>query len=175
MDDFLLYRPPAGSHGPDTQETALDPKLLFWTFALANMAVVVGATVRGVRAIRAGDTVRHRRSMLTAGALVLLFLGSYVVKRIVLGGEDLAVWSPLARTNLYVHETFVTTMLLTGAIAWTRGRKLARTRRVTGDAADPAPDASTLRWHRRAGWTAVVCGGLGFVTACGILAGMFSR
>jgi len=150
-------------------------KLWFWTFALANMAAVIAFAIHGVRAVRAGEVARHRRSMLTAGVLVLAFLGSYLLKRVTLGGEDLAVWSLAARTNLWVHESFVLIMLIAGGWALALGRGLARTRRVTGRSEDPAPSPATLRRHRRLGWTAVIASGLGFVTACGILLGMFGR
>jgi uncharacterized membrane protein YozB (DUF420 family) len=167
----LVYRPfVRTSRGP-----RLDAKLLYWSLALANMAAVVALAARGVRAVRAGDFAAHRRAMTFAGVLVGAFLGSYVVKRLVLGPEDLDVWSTGARVNLWVHESFVLGMLLAGGAALVLGRRLARTRRVTGRAEDPAASAAALRRHRRFGWLAVVCSAFGLVTACGILAGMFAR
>ncbi|MEN8161032.1 MAG: DUF420 domain-containing protein [Myxococcota bacterium] len=153
----------------------MEPKLWFWTLALANMAAIVALAARGVRAVRAGDVARHRRSMLLAGGLVVAFLAAYVAKRLVLGGEDLAIWSPVARVNLWVHESFVALMLVAGAGALVLGRRLAATRRVSGRPEDPLPAPAALRRHRRFGWAAVVASGLGFATACGILAGMFTR
>ena len=153
----------------------MDPKLWFWTLALLNMAAVVVLATRGVRAIRAGEIAKHRRSMTAAGWLVVAFLGSYVVKRLALGPENLALWSEAARINLWVHESFVAWLLVGGGAALVLGRRLARTRRVTGRAEDPAPSAAQLRRHRRLGWSAVVASALGFATACGILAGMFAR
>ena len=153
----------------------MDGKLWFWTFALANMAAVVALAVHGVRAVRTGDVARHRRAMRTAALLVLVFLGSYLVKRVALGGEDLATWSAAARVNLWVHESFVLVMLLAGAGALFIGRGVARTRRVTGRSEDPLPAPATLRRHRRLGWAAVIAAGFGLLTACGILAGMFGR
>jgi uncharacterized membrane protein YozB (DUF420 family) len=153
----------------------LDPKLLYWSFALANMVAVVAFASRGVRAIRRNDVTVHRRSMITAGWLVALFLGSYVVKRFALGPEDLSVWSSGARINLWVHESFVMTMLIAGGVALRLGRRLARTRRVSGRPEDPVADAQQLRRHRRFGWLAVACSAFGLLTACGSLAGMFVR
>jgi uncharacterized membrane protein YozB (DUF420 family) len=153
----------------------VDPKLWFWTLALVNMAAVVALATRGVRAIRAGEIAKHRRSMTAAGWLVGAFLGSYLAKRFALGPEDLALWSRAARLNLWAHESFVAAMLIAGAGALVLGRRLARTRRVTGRDADPAASPAELRRHRRFGWSAVWASGLGFVTACGILAGMFAR
>jgi hypothetical protein len=153
----------------------MDAKLWFWTGALVNMGLIAVLAWRGVLEIRAGRVQAHHRSMTAAGALVVLFLAAYLVKRAVLGGEDLAAWSTAARTNLFVHESFVLVMLVAGGVAGWRGRGLARTRRVTGAEADPPAAAAALRAHRRAGWVAVVCVGLGLATACGILAGMLGR
>jgi uncharacterized membrane protein YozB (DUF420 family) len=153
----------------------VDPKLSFWTLALANMAVIVALAARGVRAVRAGDVARHRRSMLLAGGLIVAFLAAYVGKRLLLGGEELAAWSLAARVNLWVHESLVALMLVAGAGALLLGRRLSSTRRVSGRPDAPLPSPAMLRRHRRLGWTAVVASGLGFATACGILAGMFSR
>jgi uncharacterized membrane protein YozB (DUF420 family) len=153
----------------------VDPKLVYWSLALANMAAVLALAGRGVRAIRRNDVARHRRAMTAAAGLVVLFLVSYVVKSLVLGREDLAVWSAAARTNLWVHESFVTGMLLAGATAFVLGRRLARTRRVSGRPEDPLPGPARLARHRRFGWAALVCAVFGLLTACGVLAGMFAR
>ena len=153
----------------------MDPRLWFWTLALANMAAIVLLAARGVRAIRAGDVAKHRRSMTGAGWLVVAFLAAYLAKRAVLGPEDLALWGPAARINLWVHESYVAAMLLAGATALVFGRRIARTSRVTGRPADPKASSAELRRHRRFGWSAVVAAGLGFATACAILAGMFAR
>ena len=153
----------------------MDPKLLYWTLALANMAAVVGFAALGVRAVRRGELARHRRCMTTAAWLVAAFLVSYLAKRFWAGSENLALWSPAARVNLYVHESFVATMLIAGAAALLLGRRIARTRRFSGRAEDPAPTPAQLRRHRRFGWVAVVASTLGLLTAYGILAGMFER
>ena len=139
------------------------------------MAAVVGFAAAGVRAVRRGELTRHRRCMTSAAWLVAAFLVSYLAKRFWAGSEDLAIWSSAARVNLYVHESFVTTMLISGATALVLGRRLARTRRVTGRAEDPAATPAQLRRHRRFGWVAVTASALGLLTAYGILAGMFER
>src|SRR5262245_17361425 len=126
------------------------------------MAAVLLLAVRGVRAIRAGEIDRHRRSMIAAGWLVIAFLGSYGVKRFALGPEELAVWSRAARINLWVHESFVAAMLIAGVCALVFGRRIARTRRVTGRESDPPPSPAQLRRHRRFGWSAVLASGFGF-------------
>src|SRR5262249_55582033 len=72
---------------------AVNAKLLFWTVALANLALIVACGSRGVRAIRRGEVRAHRRMMLTATALVALFLASYVAKVAWLGKEDRSGWT----------------------------------------------------------------------------------
>jgi uncharacterized membrane protein YozB (DUF420 family) len=158
-----------------TVRAPMDAKLLFWCWALANMALVLGLGVRGARAIRANRIDVHRRSMAWAGLFVVAFLVAYVAKRLVLGGEDLSVWSTAARTNLYVHESFIATMLVAGAIAFAFGRKLAKTRRVTQSAADPLAPREAISRHRLAGRIALFGALFGFLTACGILGGMLAR
>ena len=153
----------------------MNPKLLFWCWALANMALVLGLGMRGLLAIRAGEIDTHRRSMSWAGFWVAAFLVGYVVKRLTLGGEDLRVWTSASRVNLYVHETFVAAMLIAGGFALALGRRLARTRRVTQDANDPIAPRETISRHRLAGRIALGCAVFGFLTACGILACMFAR
>lgn len=153
----------------------MDPKLWFWSAALADLAAVVGFTIVGVRRARRGAYAAHRRSMLFAVAGVALFLIAYGFKRSLVGSEDLSVWSDVARWNLWIHESFVTTMLLAGGVALFFGRKLRRTRLVLATPDAPSPDAALRRRHRRAGWTAVVCAALGLATAFGIWAGMLAR
>ncbi|HEY8123425.1 MAG TPA: DUF420 domain-containing protein [Myxococcota bacterium] len=153
----------------------MNPKLLFWCWALANMALVLGFGVRGWRAIRANRIEEHRRSMVWAGFFVVAFLVGYLAKVALLGGEDKSVWSTAARTNLYVHEAFVASMLIAGGSAFVLGRRLARTRRVTRSESDPPAPREALSRHRLAGRVALTCALFGFVTACGILGGMLTR
>ena len=153
----------------------MDAKLLFWCWALANMGLVVVLVARGVRAIRANRVEAHRRAMLWAGLCVVAFLVAYLAKVALLGGEDRSLWSPAARVNLYVHESFVAAMLLAGIAALVLGRRLAKTRRVTQQPGDPSADAQTLARHRLAGRIAAIGALFGFLTAIGILAGMIAR
>ena len=153
----------------------MDPQLTFWTLALANMVAVVGFAIRGVRAVRRNEVALHRRSMLTSASLVVLFLVSFVVKVAVLGFEDLDTWSAGHRYNLWTHEAFVASMLVGGITALILARRFTASRRVTGNAEDPPADPASLRQHRLAGRVAVGASVMGFLTACGILAGMISR
>ncbi|MCH8132525.1 MAG: DUF420 domain-containing protein [Myxococcales bacterium] len=153
----------------------MDPKLLYWTGAFANMGVVLVLAVLGVRRLRAGEVARHRLSMLTAGALVVAFLVSYVFKVTFLGKEDLSVWSAPDRWILWTHEFCVATLLLSGGFAAWRGRALRRSRRVTRNPEDPVAPAAVTRQHRAAGKVALLAVGLGFLTAAFVLLGMFRR
>jgi uncharacterized membrane protein YozB (DUF420 family) len=152
----------------------MDPKLVFWCAALANLGLILVFGALAVRAVRSGDVRAHRRRMLTAAALVGLFLVSYLVKIAVLGREDRSLWSPLDRTVLYVHETCVAAMLGGGILA---GFRAWRFRARLGPAlALPREGSLPGRVpHRRAGWIALVGAALAFVTAGGVLAGMFVR
>jgi len=153
----------------------MDATLLFWTGAFANMALVLGLAIAGVRRRRKGDVPGHARCMLAAAALVGLFLLSYGLKLAYLGPEALSTWSPTAVSVLRLHELCVATMLLGGGAAALRARRLRRTRNATHDPSDPPAPGSVARWHRRAGWAAVVGAGLGFATAGLVLAGMYQR
>ena len=129
----------------------MDAKVLYWTGAFVNFAVITVLVLRGIGQIRRGEVARHRRSMLTGAALVGAFLVSYGFKLALLGRENLAVWSDFHVNNLRIHETCVLMMLLAGAVAATLARRMRDTRNVTRDPTDAfAPDA-TVRWHRRAG------------------------
>ena len=92
----------------------MDPKLLFWTGALANMVVIVALAAAAVRARRRGDIRRHRRGMLAAAALVGLFLLSYALKLVWLGREEIERWSVTDVWILRIHELCVLAMLFAG-------------------------------------------------------------
>lgn len=146
----------------------MDPKLLYWTGALANMIVVVGLALAGVASVRRGEVERHRRLMLTASALVGAFVVSYVLKLTFLGREALSTWSPAAVWTLRVHELCVFTMLGAGVVAALRAGRMR-------DAPRAPEHAETRRQHRAFGRVAVLAACAGVVTAALVLAGMFGR
>ncbi len=153
----------------------MEAKRIFWTVALFDLAAVAVLAASGVRHRRRGDVKRHARKMISAASLVLLFLVAYVAKVMLLGKEDLAVWSPLQRWTLWFHEACVFTMLIAGATAGQRALRLRRTRNATRDPGDPPAPSRLASWHRRAGWAAVAAAGLGFVSAVLVLVGMYER
>jgi uncharacterized membrane protein YozB (DUF420 family) len=153
----------------------MDARLAYWTFALVNMVCVVGFAAAGVRAVRGGDTPRHRRCMLTAATLVVLFVVSYVVKLAALGREDLSTWGALSIAVLRSHELCVLTMVVAGGVALSRALRLRATRNFTRRSEDPPALAATVRWHRGAGRTAAIAASLGLLLAACILAGMYRR
>ncbi len=153
----------------------MDPKLIFWTAALVNLGVLCGFALFGMRFARRGEIARHQRAMKIASSLVVLFLVSYVVKLLILGRENMAIWSTVDVWVLRIHEVFVFQMILAGSVAWVQSRKLLRTKLVTHDPADPAPNSRVVRIHRLAGRTAVVGAVLSFVMAAAVLIGMYLR
>lgn len=153
----------------------MDAKILYWTGALLNMGVIVGLAAWGIRARRQGDVRRHRLLMLSGIGLVFAFIGSYVLKLVFLGREDLALWSALDLWTLRIHELCVMTMVIAGGVAAWRGTRLARTRNATRLPEDPPAAPKLSSGHRAAGWTAVVAVVLGFLTAGMVLAGMYQR
>ena len=153
----------------------MDPKLIFWTAAIADLGAVCLVAIFGVRYARRGEIARHKRSMKISSLLVLAFLASYLLKVQFLGREDMSAWTTLDVWVLRIHELFVMQMLIGGAIAWIQGRKLLATRFVTHDPNDPVADQKTLQTHRIGGRTGVIGSVLAFVMALGILAGMYLR
>jgi uncharacterized membrane protein YozB (DUF420 family) len=153
----------------------VDAKTWFWTGALANMAVMAGFVVAGVRQARRGDVARHRRSMLVASALVLVFIGSYLLKLAWLGREDFSTWSAVAINVLRFHESSVLVMLLGGAFALFRAYRMRASRQVTGHPESRPVDPRVLRGHRIAGRIAVAGAVLGLVSACFVWLGMIQR
>lgn len=153
----------------------MDPNIAFWTAALVNLLIIVALLAVGIRSIRRRQISRHHRCMKTAAWLVTAFLGSYLIKLALLGRESLARWSDAAVMNLRFHELCVVTMVAAGSVALLRARRMRGTRQISGLPGDPLAPDSTLRGHRRAGWTAAIGAGLGFVTAVVLLAGMYRR
>ncbi len=153
----------------------MDPKLFFWTAALINLGVLCGFAFFGVRFARRGEIARHQRAMKIASSLVILFLVSYVVKLLILGRENMAIWETVDIWVLRIHEVFVFQMIVAGSVAWIQSRKLLRTKLVTHDPEDPVPSSRVVRIHRIAGRTAVIGALLAFVMAVGVLLGMYLR
>jgi len=151
----------------------MDPKLLYWCGALVNLGLMLAGAGVGVARVRRGDVAGHRRMMLGAAALVVLFFVSYGFKVALLGKEDRSLWTALDFAVLYVHELCIATMLVGGALAVLRARRF---RSHLGPAlelpAEPLPGGSA---HRRAGRVAGLGAALAFVTAFAVLAGMFAR
>ena len=152
----------------------MDPKLLFWSLALVDLGLVLWCMRRGIALVRAGEIRAHRRYMLSAGALIVLFLVSYVGKVFWLGKEDRSAWTGLDHAVLYVHESCVAVMLVAGAVALYRAWRF---RPALGPNLELPTDTPLLggESHGRAGRIAAWAAVLSFVTAGGVLAGMFMR
>ena len=153
----------------------MDPKILFWAAALADLAVLCGFAIFGVRYARRGEIARHRRAMKIASWLIVTFLGAYVLKVVFLGKEDQSVWTLFDVWVLRIHELFVMFMIGGGIVAWIKSRKLVATRLVTHDPNDPLPDPKVVKIHRIAGRIAVISAILALVMAIGVFVGMVER
>ena len=140
-----------------------DPKLWFWTFALANMLASVALAAAAVRRVRRREIAGHRRLMRIAASLVVLFLVSYVVKVAALGREQLELWDPRYVNVLRFHELCIAVMVLAGGRALWLGAK------------EGFRDPGRARSHRIAGRTALVSALLGVASASYVLFGMFER
>ncbi|MBW2281484.1 MAG: DUF420 domain-containing protein [Deltaproteobacteria bacterium] len=149
----------------------MDPKVAYWTAALVNMLATLALAFSGVAWARRGDYVRHRRRMMAAITLVVLFLLSYAVKVVVLGHEQLDVWPRLDVWVLRAHESFVAALVLAGGVAV----GLALWKRMPVPQPRSEAGSRTHLWHRRAGRTALVGGVLGVLTAAFVLYGMYAR
>ena len=151
----------------------MDPKLLYWTAALANLGVIVFAGWRAIAAIRRGDVVGHRRGMRIAGGLVFLFLVSYAAKVVLLGKEDRSAWTSVDYAILYTHELCIAGMLLAGGFALYRASGF---RDALGEPPKlPGERLAGASQHTRAGKVAAWTGLFAFLTAVGVWGGMLLR
>jgi uncharacterized membrane protein YozB (DUF420 family) len=153
----------------------LDGKLIFWTVALANLAVVTTLVGIAVRSVRAGDVARHRRCMIVSGCLVGGFVAAYALKLCFLGRELLESWSGSAIWMLRIHELCVLVMLIGGGTAGWRAYQMRSSRNVTHESSAARAPTVVATWHRRAGWSAVIGAGLALLTASMVLVGMYQR
>lgn len=154
---------------------SLDPKVLYWTGALANMLLIAVFAARGVLQVKRGDVVGHRRSMLVCTVLVVAFLVSYAGKVALLGREALSTWGGFYVNVLRFHETCVLVMVVGGGIALQRAYAMRGTRSRTRIASDPATAPGTAKMHRVAGRTAVGGLVLALLSAGVVLFGMYAR
>ena len=153
----------------------MDPKVLYWTGALINMATMMAIALSGLRQIQRGEVARHRRSMLISASLVVAFLLSYVVKVIFLGQEDLASWEPAYVNTLRFHEGCILLMVVGGGFALMFGRALKRTSAFGTDPEAPEAPDQLRRRHRIAGRTALTAALLALASASIGLVGMYGR
>ncbi len=150
----------------------IDPKTAYWTCAWINMLGIVGCTIAGVRQIRRKNVISHRRWMLSAAFLTVLFLASYPFKLVFLGREALETWDWISVAVLRFHEVCVVMMLVSGGSAFYLATKHGFIQMFSNPGA-VASDRSRL--HRRMGRAAMVSAVLGALTAGYVLLGMYQR
>ena len=147
----------------------MDAKLVFWTWAWANMALALGCAGLGIQRVRRGAFAAHRRLLFIACGLILLFLMAYLGKLALLGREDLDTWHTSYVQVLRLHELCIFLMCVAGGIAGYLSLRLG-----LPDPPEP-PEARLLRMHRRAGGGSVSFGLLAILTASYVLWGMYAR
>lgn len=147
----------------------MDAKLLFWTWAWLNLALVLGLALLGIRRIREGALRAHRRLLFVASFLVVFFLVAYVGKLFFLGREQLELWSESYVQVLRLHELCILFMCTAGGIAIYLSLRLG-----LPDPPEPPPHR-LLRLHRRSGWVSLSFGFLAIVSAAYVLWGMYQR
>lgn len=135
-----------------------DEKLLFWHFAWLAMTAIVACGLLAWRAIRQGRIPEHRKWMHRSLFFVGLFVALYVLKVVLLGKEDLSLWSHQQVLWLRLHESFVTLMLLAGTLA-----------RVLGNRARSTPGGRVAVRHRWLGRAAISFAVLAYATGTWIL------
>lgn len=146
--------------------------LIFWLYAYGLTWIAVIFALRGIGAARTQQFARHKSLMTTAINLILFFVVSYLAKVVILGREDRSSWSDFYLYTLYIHETFIALMLVTGAWA----RRLAHLFRATLDADTVPPEfESKRRRHGHLGRLCVLAAFCGLLTATIILWGMVTR
>ncbi len=149
----------------------MDPKVVYWTLAWIDLALAASCACSGVIQIRRGRIEAHRRRMLLAGSLILLFLLSYPLKLGFLGREVLEEWAPSFVGVLRFHELCIAVMIIAGVLALRLGARI----RPTGDATLSEADPASRRRHRRAGRTALVAMLAGLLSSAYVLLGMYLR
>ncbi|MFP5287694.1 MAG: DUF420 domain-containing protein [Thermoanaerobaculia bacterium] len=154
----------------------MDPRLIYWSFALLVLLLMVAAALLGWWSARRKDVRRHRLFMNTSVVLCLFFLVSYVWKVFWLGKEDLSVWSRSDLLVLRIHELLVGTMLVLGGGGRLIAGRFSRWILPSGHLSSAGEDRrKALRLHRRMGRIAILISAAALITAALILAGMYQR
>jgi hypothetical protein len=109
----------------------VNPKLVYWTIALANLAVIVVWRARRARgpARRGAHAPAHDARV---GALVGLFLVSYLAKVAWLGKEDRSGWTASTTRCSASTRLCIAAMLCAGGIALYRALRFQARLRPAG-------------------------------------------
>lgn len=155
----------------------VDPKVLYWTGAWLNMAVIVTLARIAIGRVRRGEVLGHRHLMLVVCTLVVAFLVSYAIKLGVLGREELETWHLAYVLVLRFHEACIAAMVLGGATALHLAHQLRLRIRRDGSEGTYPPDQipRRLQLHQRAGKTAFWSCVLGLLSSGVVLFGMWQR
>lgn len=146
--------------------------LMFWVYAYILTLSAIIFAIRGWRSVKNKDYATHQSMMGVAINLILFFVVSYVVKVLVLGREDRTNWSNFYLYTLYIHETFIALMLVTGA--WARRLAYLFKASIGADQLSEVQQAQRKR-HAQLGKACILSALCGLFTATIILVGMASR
>lgn len=146
--------------------------LYFWLYAYLLTMIAIGFALNGYKHIRRGNIAAHRKAMNRAIGLILFFVLSYIFKVILLGREDKSDWSNFYRLVLYVHESFIFLMLVSGTYARVLASRFKHS--LTAEVISPI-DRERRRRHARLGKIAIFSTCCALITAVAILYGMFQR
>lgn len=150
----------------------MNSNLIFWFYAYAVTVCALVFAFRGVGRAKKGQLEAHRKDMIRACNLIILFVLSYVFKVLFLGREDKSSWESTYLWILYIHEALIGLMLVTGVWARILAAKLATT------LTDPNPSDMILtlrRKHAKIGRTCIIAAVCALFTAAIILYGMWQR
>jgi uncharacterized membrane protein YozB (DUF420 family) len=155
----------------------VDPNVMYWSGAWLNMAVIVGIALFGIRQVRRREIAQHRRSMLSAATLVVLFVASYGIKLAMLGREQLDLWASSYVYVLRFHELCVAIMVVAGITTIYLAQRLRLLEAADGSqgAYEGPVRLARLQLHRRAGKSAFYAAIVGLMSAGVILYGMYAR
>ena len=150
----------------------MNVNLAFWVFAYALTLLSIIIAFSGVGAAKKGDFETHRKRMTLACNLILFFVLSYVVKMFALGREDKSQWTTIYLVVLYIHETLIGGMLVSGTISRVLAYKFRDS--LSGDTVSPL-DIKRRKTHARAGKMCIMFAISALITAAVVLYGMFVR
>ncbi len=150
----------------------MTPRLIFWLYAMVLTCGIIGCAFVGISHARNGRYQLHRLWMNASSWIIVGFVGSYILKVIFLGKEDLQTWDSFYVVTLRIHEFFIAVMLGCGGFA----RYLAHQFRHTLDETQLSTHWRKKRdTHKKLGKLSIYGACAALITACALIVGMLQR